>query len=69
MLCPPNWPAREAYTIYWWSWIRFAYTFLLDKKIKQELRKFGGKHIDSHDSDARVTCMITDSNINEETED
>ncbi|KAI1788704.1 hypothetical protein LXA43DRAFT_1097015 [Ganoderma leucocontextum] len=41
----------------------------VNKKIKQELGKFGGKHIDGHDSDAGITCMITDSNIDEETEE
>ncbi|KAM5539810.1 hypothetical protein V8D89_006623 [Ganoderma adspersum] len=35
----------------------------------EKLSKFGGKHVDSHDSDAGVTCMVTDSDINEDSEE
>ncbi|KAM5531327.1 hypothetical protein V8D89_015007 [Ganoderma adspersum] len=35
----------------------------------EELGKFGGKHVDGHDSDAGVTCMVTDSDIDEDSEE
>ncbi|KAM5544119.1 hypothetical protein V8D89_002305 [Ganoderma adspersum] len=40
-----------------------------DQKIKEELGKFGGRHVDGYDSDAGVTCMVTDSDIDEDSEE
>ncbi|KAM5544602.1 hypothetical protein V8D89_001500 [Ganoderma adspersum] len=40
-----------------------------DQKFKEKLSKFGGKHIDGHDSNAGVTCMVTDSDIDKDSEE
>ncbi|KAM5537732.1 hypothetical protein V8D89_008603 [Ganoderma adspersum] len=40
-----------------------------DQKIKEELSKFGGKHVDGHNSDTGVICMVMDSDINEDLEE
>ncbi|PIL32686.1 hypothetical protein GSI_05391 [Ganoderma sinense ZZ0214-1] len=38
-------------------------------KIKRELGKVGGKHSDTHDAAGSITTMITDSDIDPETEE
>ena len=42
---------------------------LLGDKISEERGKVGGKHFDTHDAAGGTTSMITDSDIDPETED